>query len=146
MEDKFDVIEAANRAGNFRIFVRALEAVGLVDALHETGPYTILAPVDDAFVQMPKPQLHELLKPENRHSLRSLLKNHIIPGDLPSNELKKHNELRSVTGEQLRIEARAGLWVNEGRVVSPDLKASNGVVHGIHTLLMPQAQEATAQS
>ena len=145
MEHKLDVIEAANMAGTFRIFVRALEAVGLVETLQETGPYTILAPVDDAFVQMPRTQLHEILKPENRESLRSLLKNHIIPGDLPSEELKKHEEIRAVTGEQLRIEARAGLWVNEGRVVSPDLKASNGVVHGIHTLLMPQAQPAAAQ-
>ena len=145
MEHKLDVIEAANMAGTFRIFVRALEAVGLVETLQETGPYTILAPVDDAFVQMPRTQLHEILKPENRESLRSLLKNHIIPGDLPSEELKKHEEIRAVTGEQLRIEARAGLWVNEGRVVTPDLKASNGVVHGIHTLLMPQAQPAAAQ-
>lgn len=145
MEHKLDVIEAANMAGTFRIFVRALEAVGLVETLQETGPYTILAPVDEAFVQMPRTQLHEILKPENRESLRSLLKNHIIPGDLPSEELKKHEEIRAVTGEQLRIEARAGLWVNEGRVVTPDLKASNGVVHGIHTLLMPQAQPAAAQ-
>lgn len=144
MEGKFDVIESANRAGNFRIFVRALEAVGLIDILQETGPYTVFAPVDDAFLQMPQTQLHDLLKPENRETLRSLLKNHIIPGELPSEELKKHDELRAVTGEQLKIEARAGLWVNEGRVVTPDLKASNGVIHGIHTLLRPQMQAAAA--
>ncbi len=144
MEHKFDVIEAANRAGNFRIFLRALEAVGLIKTLQETGPYTIFAPVDDAFVQMPKTQLHDLLKPEHRETLRSLLRNHIIPGDLSTEELKKHDEIRTFTGEQLKIEARAGLWVNEGRVVTPDLKASNGVVHGIHTLLMPQMQAAAA--
>jgi uncharacterized surface protein with fasciclin (FAS1) repeats len=125
--------------------VRALEAVGLKTTLQETGPYTIFAPVDDAFVQMPQTQLHELLKVENRKTLRSLLKNHIIPGDLPTEELKKHDEIRAVTGEQLKIEARAGLWVNEGRVVTPDLKASNGVIHGIHTFLMPQMQAAAAQ-
>ena len=145
MEDKLDVVETANRAGTFRIFLRALEAVGLKETLQETGPYTILAVEDAAFLQMPQTKLHDLLKPENRESLRSLLKNHIIPGDLPTEELKRHDELRSVTGEQLRIEARAGLWVNEGRVIAPDLQASNGVVHGIDTLLMPDVQAMAAK-
>ena len=145
MKEKYDLVETANHAGNFRIFLQALEAAGLKDTLKETGPYTILAPVDDAFIKLPQTKLHDLFKSENRDSLRSLLSNHIIAGNLPSRELKRHSELRSMNGEQLRIESRADLWVNEAQVITPDVEASNGVIHGIHMVLMPQTQAAAAR-
>jgi uncharacterized surface protein with fasciclin (FAS1) repeats len=145
MDEKYDLVETANHAGNFRLFLQALEAAGLKDTLKETGPYTILAPVDDAFIKIPQTNLHDLFKSENRESLRSLLRNHIIAGDLPSRDLKRHDEIRSMNGEELRIESRAGLWANEAQVITPDLKASNGVLHGIDTVLMPQTQAAAAR-
>ncbi len=145
MKEKYDLVETANHTGNFRIFLQALEAAGLRDILKETGPYTILAPVDDAFIKLPQTKLHDLFRSENRESLRSLLSNHIIAGNLPSPELKRHDELRSMNGEQLRIESRAGLWVNEAQVVTPDVEASNGVIHGILTVLTPQTQAAATQ-
>jgi uncharacterized surface protein with fasciclin (FAS1) repeats len=106
MKEKYDLVETANHTGNFRIFLQAVEAAGLKDTLKETGPYTILAPVDDAFIKLPQTKLHDLFKSENRDSLRSLLSNHIIAGNLPSRELKRRDELRSMNGEQLRIESR----------------------------------------
>jgi uncharacterized surface protein with fasciclin (FAS1) repeats len=145
MDEKYDLVETANHAGNFRLFLQALEAAGLKDTLKETGPYTILAPVDDAFIKIPQTKLHDLFKSENRESLRSLLRNHIIAGDLPSRDLKRHDEIRSMNGEELRIESRAGLWANEAQFITPDLKASNGVLHGIDTVLMPQTQAAAAR-
>lgn len=145
MNEKYDLIETANNTGNFRIFLQALEAAGLNDNLKETGPYTVLAPVDDAFIKLPQTKLHDLFKIGNRPSLRSLLSNHIIAGDLPSRELKRHDDIRSMNGEELRIESRTGLWVNEAQVVTPDLKASNGVLHGIDTVLIPQTQAAAAR-
>ena len=145
MNEKYDLVETANHAGNFRLFLQALEAAGLKDTLQETGPYTILAPVDDAFVKIPQTKLHDLFKSENRESLRSLLRNHIVAGDLQSRDLKSHDEIRSMNGEELRIESRAGLWANEAQVITPDLKASNGVLHGIDTVLRPQTQAAAAR-
>ena len=144
MNEKYDLVKTADHAGNFRIFLQALEAAGLKDTLKETGPYTILAPVDDAFIKIPQTKLHDLFKSENRESLRSLLRNHIIAGDLPSRDLKRHDQIRSMNGEELRMESRAGLWANEAQVITPDLKASNGVLHGIDTVLMPQTQAAAA--
>ena len=138
MNEKRDLVETANNAGNFRIFLQALEAAGLKETLKETGPYTILAPVDDAFIKMPQAKLHDLFKTENRESLRSFLRNHIIVGNLPSGDLKRHNEVRSINGEELRIESGAGLWTNEAQVITPDLEASNGVLHGIDAVLMPE--------
>ena len=145
MKENYDLVETANHAGNFRLFLQALEAAGLKDTLRETGPYTILAPVDDAFIKMPQTKLHDLFKSENRELLQSLLRNHIIAGDLPSRDLKRHDQIRSMNGEELRIESRAGLWANEAQVITPDLKAANGVLHGIDTVLMPQTQAAAAR-
>ena len=118
--------------------------LGLRDTLKDTGPFTILAPVDDAFLKIPQTKLHDLFKTENRESLKSLLRNHIIPGKLLSGEMKEHDEISSMNAEDLIIESHAGLWVNEAQVITPDLKASNGVIHGIDAVIMPQPQAAAA--
>ena len=144
MNEKYDLVETANHAGNFRLFLQALEAAGLKDTLKETGPFTILAPVDDAFLKIPQTKLHDLFMTENRESLKSLLRNHIIPGKLLSKEMKEHDEVSSMNAEDLIIESHAGLWVNEAQVITPDLKASNGVIHGIDAVIMPQTQVAAA--
>jgi len=144
MNENYDLVETANHAGNFRLFLQALEAAGLKDTLKETGPFTILAPVDDAFLKIPQTKLHDLFKTENRESLKSLLRNHIIPGKLMSREMKEHDEISSMNAEGLIIESHAGLWVNEAQVITPDLKASNGVIHGIDAVIMPQTQAAAA--
>ena len=144
MNEKYDVVETAKQAGNFRVFVQALEATGLQQTLQETSPYTILAPIDDAFLRIPKAKLENLFRNENRESLKSVLRNHIIDEKLLSTDLMRRNEIRSIEGEELRIESRTGLWVNEAQIITPDLKASNGVLHGISTVLMPQTQVAGA--
>ena len=144
MNENYDLVETANHAGNFRLFLQALEAAGLKDTLKETGPFTILAPVDDAFLKVPQTKLHDLFKTENRESLKSLLRNHIIPGKLLSREIKEHDEISSMNAEDLIIESHAGLWINEAQVITPDLNASNGVIHGIDAVIMPQTQAAAA--
>lgn len=144
MKEKYDVIEAADRAGQYRVFLQALDAAGLKKTLKETGRYTILAPVDDAFLKIPQSRLNELFRMENRETLQLLLRNHIINGELSSKELKRRDETRSVKGDLLRIESRTELWVNDARVVNPDLKGTNGVLHGIDTVLIPQAQTVSA--
>lgn len=143
MNQKPDVIEKADEEGNFRVFLQALQAAGLKETLQKPGPFTILAPVDDAFLRIPQAKLENLFRMENRDALRSMLRNHIIEGTLSSNELKDCDEVTSLKGEELKIESRAGLWVNEAQVVTPDLKASNGVVHGIDTVLMQTPVAAT---
>ena len=145
MKEDYDLVETANQTGSFRILLRALDAAGLNDTLKETGPFTILAPLDEAFIKIPETKLHDLFRSENRESLRTLLRHHIIAGNLPSGELKRHDQVTSMNGEKLRIESRAGLWANEAQVITPDLKASNGVLHGIDTVLVPQAQAASAR-
>ena len=144
MREKRDVMEIADEAGNFRVFLQALDAAGLKQTLKETGPYTILAPVDDAFLKIPQAKLNELFRIDNRETLRLLLRNHIITGELLSGDLKRRDETRSLKGDRLRIESRIDLCVNDAKLVTPDLRGANGVVHGIDTVLIPQVHAAAA--
>lgn len=144
MKETYDIIETANNAGNFQVFTRALVDAGLKDALKGEGPYTIFAPTDQAFAKMPKTKLDALLKPENKETIHLLLRNHIVLGKLTTSELKRVDNARTANGEELKFESRDGLWVNEAKILFTDLKASNGVLHGIDTVLMPQMKAAPA--
>jgi uncharacterized surface protein with fasciclin (FAS1) repeats len=144
MSEKYDVIERARQAGYLRVFLQAVESAELTKTLKGAGPYTIFAPIDDAFMRVPKPKLEALFKIENRESLLSLLRYHIILGNLPTRELKRLDEIKNAKGDVLRIDSRLGLWVNEGQVLTADLVASNGVLHAIDAVLTPQTQVAGA--
>ena len=140
----YDIIEAATKAGNFQVFTKALSDAGLEEPLKGKGPYTVFAPTDEAFAKVSSGKLDDLLKPENRAMLQLLLRNHIVLGKLTSRELKNLDETKTAQGENLKIESRAGLWINQAQVVSPDLEASNGVLHGIDTVLLPERKVANA--
>lgn len=144
MKQNYDVMETAKKSGGFQIFTRAIASAGLEEALKEMGPYTIFAPTDKAFAKIPKNNLDDLLKPENKATLQLLLRNHIVPGKLVADELKTLDKTKTAQGENLEIDARGGLWINEAQVVSPDLEASNGVIHGIDTVLFRQTKVAAA--
>lgn len=144
MKQNYDVMETAKKSGGFEIFTRAIANAGLEEALKEMGPYTIFAPTDQAFAKIPKNNLDDLLKPENKATLQLLLRNHIVSGKLVADELKTLDKTKTAQGENLEIDARGGLWINEAKVVSPDLEASNGVIHGIDTVLFRQTKVATA--
>jgi uncharacterized surface protein with fasciclin (FAS1) repeats len=142
MKENYDIIETATKAGNFQVFSKALSHAGLREPLKDKGPYTVFAPTDDAFAKVPPGKLDDLLKPENKETLLSLLKSHVVLGKLKSNDLKSLDQTKNAQGEVLKIESRAGLWINEAKVVSADLEASNGVLHGIDTVILPQAKVA----
>jgi len=144
MKKNDDLIDIATRAGNFGVFKMVLYAGGLKDSLKEKGPYTIFAPTDEAFAKVPAAKLDALLMPENKETLQLMLRNHIVPGKLMASELMRLDHTKTAKGEELKIESRAGLWVNEAKIISPDLEASNGVLHGIDTVLLPQTQVAKA--
>ena len=144
MKEKYDIFETATKAGSFQIFTKALAEVGLKESLKEKGPYTVFAPTDQAFARLPAAKLDDLLKPENRETLQLLLSNHIVPGKLMASELMKLDKTWTTMGAEVRIESRPGLRINEASILLPDLEASNGVLHGIDTVLVPHTQVARA--
>ena len=130
-----DILTTLAAAGNFKTLLGAIEAAGLTATLRGAGPYTLLAPTDEAFAKLPKEQLDALLK--DRAKLATLLKLHIIRGRLGSEELGKSATAMSVGGDPLTVDSQAGLAVNGARVVRSDLPASNGVVLAIDQVLAP---------
>lgn len=144
MKANHDLIETAKRAGKFEVFTRAVAEAGFEETLKKMGPYTLFAPTDQAFARYPKAEFERLLQPQNKDSLQLLLRNHIVPRKLMVTDLKSLDKTINAKGEELKIESRSGVWINEAKILLADLEASNGVLHGIETVLTPQVQVAHA--
>jgi uncharacterized surface protein with fasciclin (FAS1) repeats len=134
-----DIVDTAVAAGNFTTLVRAAQAAGLVETLKGAGPFTVFAPTDDAFAALPAGTLENLLRPENREQLRALLTYHVVAGRQTSAYLARNTHPRTVQSGQLRVRARRGaVTVNNARVLTADIQASNGIIHVVDTVLMPR--------
>ena len=138
---KGDIIDVAVGAGSFSTLATALTTAGLVDTLKSNGPFTVFAPTDAAFAKLPAGTVENLLKPENRAQLISILTYHVVPGKITSNQLlDKVTPATTVQGRKAAIDGRNGrVTVNGVGVIAADVGASNGVIHVIDTVLMPPA-------
>jgi uncharacterized surface protein with fasciclin (FAS1) repeats len=134
-----DIVDTAASAGNFNTLVAAVKAAGLVDTLKGKGPFTVFAPTDEAFAKLPAGTVENLLKPENKEQLVKLLTYHVVAGKVLAKDAAKLSEAKTVEGGTLRITKKGGgLMIDDANVVAADVKASNGVIHVVDTVLMPQ--------
>ena len=132
-----NIIDTAIAAGNFKTLVAAIEAAGLTDTL-KTGAYTVFAPTDEAFAKLPAGTVEELLKPENKQAMTDILLYHVVRGRLSSKTLARHNNVRTLLGGRAWIRVgEATLKVNDANVIAADIKATNGIIHAIDTVLIP---------
>ena len=137
---KVDVVQTAVEAGSFKTLVSAVKAAGLVETLQGSGPFTVFAPTDEAFAKLPAGTVENLLKPENKSKLVAVLTYHVIPGKVMSNDIAgKKTTVKSVEGSEIKVDATSGVKVDNAKVVKPDIEASNGVIHVIDTVIMPQS-------
>ena len=135
---KNDIVDTAVSAGQFKTLVAALTAGGLVDVLKGSGPFTVFAPTDDAFKELPKGTVESLLKPENKEKLVAILTYHVVPGKTISSAIAgKALNAKTVQGGSLKIDGTDGVRINKATVVKADIMASNGVIHVIDKVLMP---------
>ena len=138
-----NVVETAKSVGTFETLLAAAEAGGLADALATTENITVFAPTDEAFAALPAGTVENLLKPENKDQLVAILTMHVLPRVLVSNQLlSKPFHVKTLnSAERLTITAKAsGVTVsgsNSAKVVQADVKADNGVIHVIDTVLLP---------
>lgn len=138
-----DIVDTAMAAGKFKTLVKAVQAAGLVEALKGNGPLTVFAPTDEAFARLPKGTLEDLLKPENRDKLTSILTFHVVPGKI----MLAAQSPETLEGQRLNIQSSGSFEVNGAKVITADIVASNGVIHVIDTVLIPPAKKlAPAQS
>jgi uncharacterized surface protein with fasciclin (FAS1) repeats len=132
---KKDIIETAVSAGSFTTLVTAIEAAGLVETLKGEGPFTVFAPTDEAFAKIPSDQLDALL--QDREALTKVLTYHVVPGKVTSADVIKLDKAETVEGQPLRISSADGVMINDARVIKADVMTSNGVIHAIDGVLMP---------
>jgi uncharacterized surface protein with fasciclin (FAS1) repeats len=134
-----DIVETAVAAGSFKTLAKALQTADLVDTLKGQGPFTVFAPTDEAFAKLPAATLNDLLKPENRKKLQRILTYHVVPGRVTSSDVVKLSTAKAVSGDTIDIKASGGtVMVDGARVVKTDVPASNGIIHVIDTVIMPE--------
>ena len=133
-----DIVDTAVEAGSFTTLVAAVEAAGLVDTLKGEGPFTVFAPTDDAFAALPEGTVAELLKPENKDKLTTILTYHVGPGKVMSGDLTNNMMADTAQGGQVTIMTEGGVTVDGANVVTADIEASNGVIHVIDAVIMPK--------
>lgn len=132
---KKDIVDTAVAAGSFDTLVTAVTAAELVETLKGEGPFTVFAPNDAAFAKIPQDQLEGLLA--DKPKLTAVLTYHVVPGRLMAADVAGLTSAKTVEGQSLTIDTRDGVHVNGARVVQADIVTSNGVIHVIDTVVMP---------
>lgn len=133
------ITEIAVNNGNFETLVAALSAAGLVEVLSGEGPFTVFAPTDEAFAALPEGTVESLLEPENRDQLTAILTYHVLPGVVMSGDIAGQQlAAETVQGSTLNVDATGySVMINDATVTTADIKADNGVIHVIDTVLIP---------
>ena len=133
-----DIVDTAVGAGSFKTLVAAVQAAGLVDTLKGDGPFTVFAPTDEAFANLPDGTVETLLKPENRDQLVAVLTYHVVPGKVMSSDIAgKTADVATVEGSTIAVNATDGVKINDATVVTADIETSNGVIHVIDKVILP---------
>jgi len=133
-----DIVDIAASNDSFSTLVAAVQAADLVDTLKSEGPFTVFAPTNEAFAALPAGTVENLLKPENKDQLVAVLTYHVVPGAVTSNQLAGQRlNVATVQGKTVHVDGRNGVHVNNARVTTADIAASNGVIHVIDKVLLP---------
>ena len=133
-----DLVDTAVEAGSFDTLVAAVKAAGLVEALKGDGPFTVFAPSDEAFAKLPAGTVESLLEPENKDKLTAILTYHVVSGKILSTDVKA-GRVETLQGSELRVSKKNGaLMVDQAKIVATDVTASNGVIHVIDAVIMPE--------
>lgn len=130
-----DIVDTAVSAGSFNTLVTAVQAAGLVDTLKGPGPFTVFAPTDEAFAKIPKDQLDALLK--DKEKLRAVLTYHVVSGAVMAKDVAP-GKVPTVQGQPLTVDVKYGnVMINQAKVVKTDIVTSNGVIHVIDSVVLP---------
>ena len=139
-----DIVATAMETESLSTLVTAVQAAGLVETLQGEGPFTVFAPTNAAFEKLPEGTLNDLLLPENKEQLASLLQYHVVAGAVKSSDLQNGQVITTLNGGTLTVEMMDGMVYlvdatgGRAQVITPDVMTSNGVVHLIDTVVMPQ--------
>lgn len=137
-EKTMDIVDTAVSAGSFKTLAAALQAAGLVETLKGKGPFTVFAPTDEAFAKLPAGTVESLLKPENKAKLTAILAYHVVAGNVMAADVVKLKNAKTIQGQDVAIDARQGVKINDATVAKADVECTNGVIHVIDSVLLPK--------
>ena len=141
-QHRADIVDTAVSAGTFNTLAAALEAAGLVETLKEANALTVFAPTDEAFAKLPAGTVESLLKPENKDQLIGILTYHVAKGRLRAEEVAELRAVETLNGQRVTIGLAEGrLALNESNVLATDVRASNGIIHVIDEVLIPETKK-----
>jgi uncharacterized surface protein with fasciclin (FAS1) repeats len=133
-----DIVTTAVDAGQFKTLATALQAAGLVETLQGKGPFTVFAPTDKAFAKLPEGTVESLLKPENKDQLTAILTYHVVPGKVTAADVVKLDKAKTVQGSEVQITVSGNsVRVDNASVIKADIHCSNGVIHVIDSVILP---------
>lgn len=135
---KKNIVDIAASNPDFSTLVAAVDAAGLVETLSGPGPFTVFAPTNEAFAKLPAGTVENLLKPENKDQLVSILTYHVVPGKVMAADVMGVTEAPTVQGSSIAVDTSDGVKVDNANVVATEIVASNGVIHVIDNVIMPQ--------
>lgn len=130
------IVDIAVQAGSFNTLVQAVQAAGLVETLSGEGPFTVFAPTDEAFAQIPQDTLQAVLA--NKEQLTAILTYHVVPGKLMAADVVRNSQLQTAQGQSITVSTEGGVKVDDANVVQTDIEADNGVIHVIDKVIMPK--------
>ena len=130
------IVDIAVQAGSFKTLVQAVQAAGLVETLSGQGPFTVFAPTDEAFAQIPQETLQAVLA--DKEKLTAILTYHVVPGKLMAADVVRSTQLQTVQGQSITVSTEGGVRVDDANVVQTDIEADNGVIHVIDKVIMPK--------
>jgi uncharacterized surface protein with fasciclin (FAS1) repeats len=138
-EQPKDIVDTAAAADGFKTLVAAVKAAGLVETLKGDGPFTVFAPTDAAFGKLPEGTLDELLKPESKDKLTSILTYHVVPGKVMAADVVKLKSAKTVQGAEVAIAVDGDtVKVDGANVTATDIECANGVIHVIDAVILPK--------
>jgi uncharacterized surface protein with fasciclin (FAS1) repeats len=133
------IVEVAAGDENFSTLVAAVKAAGLADTLSGEGPFTVFAPTNEAFAKLPEGTVEDLLKPENKEKLVSILTYHVVAGKVTAKDVVKLTNAKTVQGSKVTIAVKDGtVMIDKAKVVKTDITCKNGVIHVIDSVVMPK--------
>lgn len=138
-EPAADIVTTAVESGKFKTLVTAVKAAGLVEALKGEGPFTVFAPTDEAFAELPEGALKMLL--DNPEKLKSVLTYHVVEGTVTSDKAMKVDKAETLNGKSITVASKDGkVMINNANVIAADIMCSNGVIHVVDKVILPMEE------
>jgi uncharacterized surface protein with fasciclin (FAS1) repeats len=142
VDAKYSIAEVVGFDQELNTFQKAYYQAGIEAALHKAGPYTVFAPTDAAFLEIPATQLQQLMSPEYSQQLLAFISSHIVEGNISIEDLSNGQKLRTIDGKELTVKKVAkDVSINGARISVPNIKAQNGIMHKIEGLILPSVKD-----